>query len=59
MGDMLLILSLVVLVTSTGSWSLPLLSELSMLDEGINLEMGLCLLLGGAIGKSAQVGLHA
>lgn len=57
-GDILLILALAVLVTSTGSWSLLSVSELILVNETVSLKMGLCLLLGGAIGKSAQVGLH-
>ena len=58
-GDMLLILALTIFIISTGSWDLLTLTELTLLGETTSLELGLWLLIGGAIGKSAQIGLHA
>lgn len=58
-GDILLILGLAIFLTSSGSWSLGLLPEMAPFGEELNTGVGLCLILGGAIGKSAQAGLHA
>lgn len=58
-GDMLLALALITFLLSTGAWGLIWIPEMAKMGDTPYLTTGVCLLLGGAIGKSAQVGFHA